>query len=85
MLVAEAVGRALATRAAPNTLFGLIGSGNFAVTNAVVAGGVKFVAARHEGGAWDRARGVAGRALGGYVMSTVGGATHFHVASLGAI
>jgi spore germination cell wall hydrolase CwlJ-like protein len=41
--------------------------------------------ARHESGAWDRARGVAGRALGGYVMSTVGGATHFHVASLGAI
>jgi hypothetical protein len=41
--------------------------------------------ARHESGAWDRARGIAGRALGGYVMSTVGGATHFHVASLGAI
>jgi spore germination cell wall hydrolase CwlJ-like protein len=41
--------------------------------------------ARHEAGAWDRARDVAGRALGGYVMSTVGGATHFHVASLGAI
>jgi len=29
----------------------LIGSGNFAVTNALVAGGVAFVAARHEGGA----------------------------------
>src|SRR5207302_1424841 len=36
---------------APNTVFGLIGSGNFAVTNALVAGGVAFVAARHEGGA----------------------------------
>ncbi|HZZ90389.1 MAG TPA: cell wall hydrolase [Caulobacteraceae bacterium] len=41
--------------------------------------------ARHEGGAWDRARSVAGRALGGYVMSEVGGATHFHVAALGAL
>jgi hypothetical protein len=41
--------------------------------------------ARHEAGAWDRARDVAGRALGGYVMGQVGGATHFHVASLGAV
>ena len=32
-------------------MFGLIGSGNFAVTNALVAGGMSFVAARHEGGA----------------------------------
>ena len=51
MLVAEAVGRALAQGGAPATIFGLIGSGNFAVTNALVAGGVRFVAARHEGGA----------------------------------
>ena len=42
-------------------------------------------AAHHETGAWDRARVVAGRALGGYVMSTVAGATHFHVVSLGAL
>jgi spore germination cell wall hydrolase CwlJ-like protein len=41
--------------------------------------------AHHEAGAWDRARAVAGRALGGYVMSTVAGATHFHVVSLGAL
>jgi spore germination cell wall hydrolase CwlJ-like protein len=41
--------------------------------------------AHREGGAWDRARSVATRALGGYVMSGVGGATHFHVASLGAV
>jgi spore germination cell wall hydrolase CwlJ-like protein len=40
---------------------------------------------RREPGAWDRARSVAARALGGYVMPEVGGATHFHVASLGAI
>lgn len=43
------------------------------------------VAPHHEAAAWDRARSVASRALGGYVMSAVGGATHFHVASLGAI
>jgi len=50
VLVAEAVGRALAERGAQH-VFGLIGSGNFAVTNALVAGGATFVAARHEGGA----------------------------------
>ncbi|MGA8978090.1 MAG: thiamine pyrophosphate-binding protein, partial [Pedococcus sp.] len=31
--------------------FGVVGSGNFEVTNALVAGGVPFLAARHEGGA----------------------------------
>ncbi|MER6799562.1 thiamine pyrophosphate-binding protein, partial [Amycolatopsis mediterranei] len=31
--------------------FGVVGSGNFEVTNALRAGGVRFVAARHEGGA----------------------------------
>ena len=50
MQVAEAVGRALAEHGARH-VFGLIGSGNFAVTNALVAGGATFVAARHEGGA----------------------------------
>ncbi len=50
MLVAEAIGRALAQRG-PRHVFGLIGSGNFVVTNALVAGGMSFVAARHEGGA----------------------------------
>jgi thiamine pyrophosphate-dependent acetolactate synthase large subunit-like protein len=50
VLVAEAVGRALARRGPPH-VFGLIGSGNFAVTNAMVATGARFVAARHEGGA----------------------------------
>lgn len=50
MQVAEAVGRAIARRGPPH-VFGLIGSGNFAVTNAIVAGGARFVAARHEGGA----------------------------------
>ncbi|GAA3559419.1 thiamine pyrophosphate-binding protein [Nonomuraea rosea] len=50
MIVAEAVGLALAARGA-GTAFGVVGSGNFHVTNALVAGGVRFVAARHESGA----------------------------------
>ncbi|WP_433811019.1 thiamine pyrophosphate-binding protein [Actinomadura scrupuli] len=34
-----------------DTVFGVVGSGNFHVTNALVARGARFVAARHEGGA----------------------------------
>lgn len=48
--VAGAVGAALA-RAGVRTVFGLVGSGNFHVTNALTAAGARFVAARHEGGA----------------------------------
>jgi thiamine pyrophosphate-dependent acetolactate synthase large subunit-like protein len=48
--VAELVGRTLA-RLGAGTAFGVVGSGNFEVTNALRAGGVRFVAARHEGGA----------------------------------
>jgi spore germination cell wall hydrolase CwlJ-like protein len=41
---------------------------------------------RHrEVAAWNRARDVAQRALGGYVMTGVGRATHFHIAALGAV
>src|SRR5690606_73569 len=50
MLVAEAVGRALVA-AGVDHVFGVVGSGNFHVTNAMVAAGARFVAARHEGGA----------------------------------
>ncbi|HVQ89766.1 MAG TPA: thiamine pyrophosphate-binding protein [Mycobacteriales bacterium] len=50
MLVAEAVGRAVAQLGA-DRVFGVVGSGNFHVTNALVAAGAEFVAARHEGGA----------------------------------
>jgi thiamine pyrophosphate-dependent acetolactate synthase large subunit-like protein len=48
--VAELVGRTLAGLGV-GTAFGVVGSGNFEVTNALRAGGVRFVAARHEGGA----------------------------------
>jgi thiamine pyrophosphate-dependent acetolactate synthase large subunit-like protein len=48
--VAEAVGGAVA-RLGARTVFGVVGSGNFHVTNALIAGGARFVAARHEGGA----------------------------------
>ncbi|MDX6431290.1 MAG: hypothetical protein QOE54_3656, partial [Streptosporangiaceae bacterium] len=50
MIVAEAVGAAL-TELGAETVFGVVGSGNFHVTNALVARGARFVAARHEGGA----------------------------------
>ncbi|MFI0481190.1 thiamine pyrophosphate-binding protein [Actinomadura sp. 9N215] len=50
MNVAEAVGGALA-RLGADTVFGVVGSGNFHVTNAMIANGARFVAARHEGGA----------------------------------
>lgn len=48
--VAELVGHALATLGAGHC-FGVVGSGNFAMTNALRAAGVPFTAARHEGGA----------------------------------
>lgn len=50
MKVAEAVGRALSA-AGVGQVFGVVGSGNFHLTNAMVAAGSRFVAARHEGGA----------------------------------
>lgn len=50
MNVAEAVGRALCA-AGVGQVFGVVGSGNFHVTNAMIAAGARFVAARHEGGA----------------------------------
>jgi acetolactate synthase I/II/III large subunit len=50
MRVADAVGRELA-RLGADVVFGVVGSGNFHVTNALVGGGARFIAARHEGGA----------------------------------
>ncbi len=48
--VPEAIGMALAGRGV-GRFFGLVGSGNFAVTNALVAAGASFVPTRHEGAA----------------------------------
>jgi thiamine pyrophosphate-dependent acetolactate synthase large subunit-like protein len=48
--VAEVVGATLAGLGADH-VFGVVGSGNFHVTNALVAHGVRFVATRHEAGA----------------------------------
>jgi acetolactate synthase I/II/III large subunit len=65
MLVSEAVGATLAGLGA-DTVFGLVGSGNFHVTNALIANGAMFVATRHECGAacaadaWARGTGRVG-------------------------
>ncbi|MFF5293078.1 thiamine pyrophosphate-binding protein [Paractinoplanes globisporus] len=48
--MADVVGATLA-RLGADHVFGVVGSGNFHVTNALVAGGARFVATRHEGGA----------------------------------
>ena len=50
MRVADAVGHELA-RLGADVVFGVVGSGNFHVTNALIDGGARFIAARHEGGA----------------------------------
>ncbi|MEU7885412.1 thiamine pyrophosphate-binding protein [Microbispora bryophytorum] len=50
MNVAEAVGAVLAALGV-RAAFGVVGSGNFHVTNSLVENGVRYVAARHEGGA----------------------------------
>ncbi|HEU4974175.1 MAG TPA: thiamine pyrophosphate-binding protein [Baekduia sp.] len=62
---ADVVGATLA-RLGVTDVFGLMGSGNLIVTNALVAGGAAFHAARHEGGAvamadgWARVTGQVG-------------------------
>jgi acetolactate synthase-1/2/3 large subunit len=48
--VAEAIGQELA-RQGLDQVFGVVGSGNFYVTNALVGAGARFVATRHEAGA----------------------------------
>ena len=63
MNVAEAVGRCLVAHGVDH-VFGVVGSGNFHVTNAMVAAGARYFAAAHEGGAASMADGyarVAGR------------------------
>ena len=58
MNIAEAVGAALVDLGVRDS-FGLIGSGNFLVTNAIVETGGRFVAARHECAAVSMADGYA--------------------------
>ncbi|HYM58648.1 MAG TPA: thiamine pyrophosphate-binding protein, partial [Solirubrobacteraceae bacterium] len=63
--MADSVGGALG-RLGVDTVFGVTGSGNFVVTNALIAEGAAFHAARHEGGAicmadgWARVTGRVG-------------------------
>jgi acetolactate synthase-1/2/3 large subunit len=56
MLVSDAVAAAL-TELGVDTAFGLVGSGNFHVTNALISRGTRFIAARHENGAASMADG----------------------------
>src|SRR5581483_7703186 len=56
MQVAAAVGRLLAELGV-RQVFGVVGSGNFHVTNALIDNGASFVAARHENGAATMADG----------------------------
>ena len=58
MRVADAVGAAL-VRYGVGQVFGVVGSGNFHLTNAMIAAGARFVAARHECGAAMMADGYA--------------------------
>ncbi len=50
MKVTDAIARALADLGA-DTMFGVVGSGNFHLTNALISNGVRYIAARHECGA----------------------------------
>jgi acetolactate synthase I/II/III large subunit len=56
MLVTDAVAEVLAGFGV-DTVFGVVGSGNFRVTNALIERGARFVAARHECGAASMADG----------------------------
>jgi thiamine pyrophosphate-dependent acetolactate synthase large subunit-like protein len=51
LTVARWIGTALARDAGVRTAFGVVGSGNFHVTNALTDNGVTFIPARHEGAA----------------------------------
>jgi thiamine pyrophosphate-dependent acetolactate synthase large subunit-like protein len=57
--VADLVGRELVGTHGIDHVFGVVGSGNFHVTNAMVAAGARYVAAAHEGGAASMADGFA--------------------------
>ena len=65
MRVTDAVAATLAGLGA-DTVFGVVGSGNFHLTNALISQGARYIAARHEGGAacmadgWARTAGRTG-------------------------
>ena len=69
MRVSEAIGRTLAERGV-EVCFGLAGSGNFAVLNALHSAGVDFYSSRHECGAVAMADGYA-RASGKIAVASV--------------
>ncbi len=69
MLVSEVVGRTLAGLGA-DVVFGLMGSGNLAVTNALRDAGARFYATRHENGAVCAADGY-GRVSGRLAVCSV--------------
>ncbi len=56
MRVTDAIAREL-TGLGADTVFGVVGSGNFHLTNALIANGARYVAARHECGAASMADG----------------------------
>jgi thiamine pyrophosphate-dependent acetolactate synthase large subunit-like protein len=67
--VADVVGATVANQGVTDA-FGILGSGNLIVTNALVRGGVRFHHARHEGGATCMADGF-GRVTGRVAVVTV--------------
>jgi acetolactate synthase I/II/III large subunit len=69
MRVAEALGRAIAQLGVRDA-FGLVGSGNFHLANAMTASGVRFIAGRHETGVVTMADAYA-RASGRLGVATV--------------
>ena len=69
MRVSEAIGRTLAERGV-EVCFGLAGSGNFAVLNALHSAGVEFYSSRHECGAVTMADGYT-RASGKIAVASV--------------
>src|SRR5919107_1505032 len=69
MRVVEVVARCL-TEAGADTVFGVVGSGNFTATVSLQAAGARFAAARHENGAVCMADAYA-RVSGGLGIATV--------------
>ncbi|MDQ6607764.1 MAG: thiamine pyrophosphate-binding protein, partial [Actinomycetota bacterium] len=67
--VADVVGRTIAAQGVKDA-FGILGSGNLVLTNALCAGGARFHHARHEGGAICMADGYA-RVTGGVGICSV--------------